>query len=359
YVTGHSMGGFMSYRLAYDLSDMITAIAPVAGLAVQPAGEKPGHPVSILHQHAVDDTIVDLSGTMNGAYSMKESLEMWKNINGIKASPVTEKDRYGTLVRQWKDAEGGVEIRSILYQEGGHAWPIGATERAASFFYTHPSRETQLVMETQSETGIIHNMDPLVFHANISNPDSVKKVRLVSNGKEIQETDQSPFQLSFIPNMNTHYDMYMIAELADGSTVASINTVSCTICRKNIAQNAQVITSGDENDSLPGKHALDGNMRTRWSSEWDDDQYIQIDLGSKKTVSGFSLLWETAYGRAYELQVSDDGTEWSRVYQEDDSDGGTDFIAVDPVDTRHVRLIGKKRGTKWGYSLYEFMVHGS
>jgi polyhydroxybutyrate depolymerase len=54
YATGLSNGAMMAYRLAIEASDLVTAIAPVAG-AMRFPGQSPGRPVPVLHFHSVDD----------------------------------------------------------------------------------------------------------------------------------------------------------------------------------------------------------------------------------------------------------------------------------------------------------------
>ncbi|WP_051815759.1 discoidin domain-containing protein, partial [Glycomyces tenuis] len=61
--------------------------------------------------------------------------------------------------------------------------------------------------------------------------------------------------------------------------------------------------------------ATDGDLSTRWASEWADPQWIQVDLGQRTAFDTVQLVWETSYASAYEIQVSDDGQNWSTVYQ--------------------------------------------
>jgi len=70
------------------------------------------------------------------------------------------------------------------------------------------------------------------------------------------------------------------------------------------------------------------------------------------------LCWETAYGRAYSIQVSNDASSWSDVYGTTTGDGGVDDITLAAsASGRHVRMLGTQRGTAYGYSLYELEVY--
>jgi hypothetical protein len=98
-------------------------------------------------------------------------------------------------------------------------------------------------------------------------------------------------------------------------------------------------------------------MDSRWSSLYEDPQWIYVDLGSKVNFDQVKLYWEAAYGASYEIQVSDDAVNWTMVFAENNGDGGEDLINFSPVSAQYVRMLGTTRGTQWGYSLYEFEVY--
>ncbi|CAM4098074.1 penicillin acylase family protein [Kibdelosporangium persicum] len=107
----------------------------------------------------------------------------------------------------------------------------------------------------------------------------------------------------------------------------------------------------------PARHAVDGDLRTRWASDWSDNQSLTVDLGLVQPVSRAVLRWEAAYGKSYRLETSADGSSWRSVYSTTAGDGGVDTVTFPPVDARYVRFVGVQRGTNWGYSLYELEVH--
>ncbi len=119
-------------------------------------------------------------------------------------------------------------------------------------------------------------------------------------------------------------------------------------------------TSSNEWRKFTSNPALvhDGNPQTRWSSSYQDDSWIQVDLGQAQRIAQVRLTWEAAYGRAFQIKVSEDGTNWETVFTETEGDGGEDRIRFTPVTARYVRLQGQERATQWGYSLYEFEVFG-
>ena len=117
-----------------------------------------------------------------------------------------------------------------------------------------------------------------------------------------------------------------------------------------------VKASSVQEAGLEAKYAIDGDEDTRWSSAWKDKQYIYIDLGDKKSFTTVVLNWETAYGESYEIQISDDGVNWKTIYATTSSMGGEDIIPVGKQKARYVKMYGIKRGTEWGFSLWEFQV---
>jgi hypothetical protein len=126
-----------------------------------------------------------------------------------------------------------------------------------------------------------------------------------------------------------------------------------------LSQGRQATASSTEAAAFAASAAVDGNLTsTRWSSQWSDNQWFQVDLGRSAQVSRIVLTWEAAYGKAYDIQLSDNGTDWRTVRSVTAGDGGTDDLAVSGTG-RYVRLQGVTRATGYGYSLWEFQVYGS
>ena len=126
----------------------------------------------------------------------------------------------------------------------------------------------------------------------------------------------------------------------------------------NLALNKPVKASTDESANNQAMYAVDGDKATRWSSQYNDPQWIYVDLGSTQNISRVILRWEAAYGKKYKIQVSTgDLNNWTDVCGVKASDGDVDDLAFKPVNARYVRVYGTERSTEWGYSLYEFEVY--
>ncbi|WP_262286079.1 discoidin domain-containing protein [Micromonospora sp. MA102] len=124
----------------------------------------------------------------------------------------------------------------------------------------------------------------------------------------------------------------------------------------NAAQGRPATASSTENAGTPAGAAVDGSATTRWASAASDPQWLQVDLGSVRTLCRVVLSWEAAYGRAYQIQTSTDGAAWTTVYATTTGDGGTDTLTVSGSG-RYVRMYGTARATGWGYSLWELTVN--
>ena len=93
YFTGLSNGGFMSYRMACELSERVAAIASVAGMDF--ADEDacvPTQPVSVLHIHGTNDGTVPYNGASQGwsLPSAPESVKRWAGRAGCDVDEVTD-----------------------------------------------------------------------------------------------------------------------------------------------------------------------------------------------------------------------------------------------------------------------------
>lgn len=121
-----------------------------------------------------------------------------------------------------------------------------------------------------------------------------------------------------------------------------------------LSQGKPTTASSVELDETPPAAATDGDPGTRWSSEFADPQWLQVDLGDTATISQVTLRWEAAYASAFQIQVSATPSgPWQTIYQTAAGTGGTQHLAVSGTG-RHVRVHGTARGTGWGYSLWEF-----
>lgn len=118
--------------------------------------------------------------------------------------------------------------------------------------------------------------------------------------------------------------------------------------------------------------AIDNNAGgTRWASSTDapmtdaekNDQWWQVDLGQRRIFNKIQIVWEGAWGKSFDIQMSNDAEIWTTIKEirnQDISAGPfpyTQDIDLDEDKTaRYVRFQGIERGTGYAYSFYEFRV---
>jgi poly(hydroxyalkanoate) depolymerase family esterase len=139
YSTGFSMGGMMSYVLACQVSDKITAIGPDAGYPVgQNASScKPSVPVPVCHVHGADDNFVKVS-------DLPPWIKKFAEVDKCQSSPKTttgakyKKDDYSPC-------ENGNEVICYTITGMAHAYAtsstngFSATDTFWAFFKRHPA----------------------------------------------------------------------------------------------------------------------------------------------------------------------------------------------------------------------------
>lgn len=129
YVTGHSNGGFMTYRLFSELADKITAVAPVAGLMFDMPYPKPSRRIPIIHFHAIDDPSVAYRGMYLGSYtchSAIDGLAYWAEQFGHTAEPDTIYNQNNVLGLRWPSPDGKSDFVLYTTPTGRHDWLTSA-----------------------------------------------------------------------------------------------------------------------------------------------------------------------------------------------------------------------------------------
>lgn len=127
YVMGHSNGGFMSYRMAYEHSDAIAAIASLAGANHLDQRDPPPYPVHVLQIHGTDDATIGYRGGEFGGNrhpSAMASVTRWARYNGCDMSRSSREMR--DLDTSLPGHETGVMKINTGCKDGGSAelWTI-------------------------------------------------------------------------------------------------------------------------------------------------------------------------------------------------------------------------------------------
>ena len=128
---------------------------------------------------------------------------------------------------------------------------------------------------------------------------------------------------------------------------------------KNLALGKPCTESSHENAGTLKENATDGDITTRWGSEHHDNEWLQVDLGENASIYKVRIRWETSYAAEYRIELRN--TENGDVtYSKTGTGKANDWteLTLDDHQGRYVRLVGVKRGTSYGTSLYELEVYG-
>jgi hypothetical protein len=130
----------------------------------------------------------------------------------------------------------------------------------------------------------------------------------------------------------------------------------------NLALGKKIEASGSESDATKPAAAVDGKLDTRWSSRFQDNEWIAVDLGNCYRIHTLTLRWEAAYATEYQIQVSDDGIHYNTIQTITNAKGGVQNIDLrsnlQSIPARYVRIVCLKRNTGYGSSLWEIEVYG-
>lgn len=166
YVAGKSDGGLMTYRLGAELSDILAAIAPIAGSMGGRYNEdhpfyvipEPEYPLPVIVFHGMKDEVVPYNGgwtegiIMNTKFyclSVNESVAFWVEHNQCDIIPQVNVSESGNIiVKTYANGSSGSEV--ILYSvvNGGHEWfgsesepcEISINDLMWEFFEKHPKQ---------------------------------------------------------------------------------------------------------------------------------------------------------------------------------------------------------------------------
>lgn len=126
----------------------------------------------------------------------------------------------------------------------------------------------------------------------------------------------------------------------------------------NKAVNRHVYASSSFRPTYPAAYAVDSNIATYWNSKSNHAEWIAVQFEKPYTIEGIKLNWGSIYPREYEMQVSDNGTDWTTVYSQINGKLGMHVFDIEPTTTSYLKFNGLKRNTSsGGYILKEFEAY--
>lgn len=107
--------------------------------------------------------------------------------------------------------------------------------------------------------------------------------------------------------------------------------------------------------ALPG-HApecvIDGDAATGWRSEPAGPQWLSLDFQQAREYGGLTIQWDPiAPARAFEVEVSDDGEQWTQVYSAQQAAGPRSYIYLPATESRYLRLQLRRGRDEQGFGV--------
>jgi polyhydroxybutyrate depolymerase len=158
FVAGMSNGGFMSYTLGCERSDIFKAVASVTGTMSGYDWENcsPEYKIPVMQISGTIDRTVPWDGTMNtafgwgGAPHILDVMEFWSDLNActkdelINIPDIDKSDNSTVSLTKKKGGSYNNEVWFYKIEGGGHDWPgawgnkdIDASEEIWKFFDLH------------------------------------------------------------------------------------------------------------------------------------------------------------------------------------------------------------------------------
>lgn len=120
YITGHSNGGAMTFRMACELASELAAAAPFAGYMPKNSGCKPAQPLHVLEVHGDLDPAVPYAESVD-SLGAKGALDLWAKHDGCTT---VEAGSPLDLVGDLMGAETTVERRGGCFAGSAELWTM-------------------------------------------------------------------------------------------------------------------------------------------------------------------------------------------------------------------------------------------
>jgi chondroitin AC lyase len=109
---------------------------------------------------------------------------------------------------------------------------------------------------------------------------------------------------------------------------------------------------------------VDGDLKTRWSSEYAEPQEVILKLRAPVRIKTLRLHWESASAARYCVSVSTNGNDWSSVHlylkDKGKAEPRVDEVTLNAVPAQWIKLdLISRINKQWGFSLYEVEVRAA
>jgi hypothetical protein len=268
-------------------------------------------------------------------------------------------DQYGAIYPltgiSWSVSGGGTIDQNGLFTSTSSLYPVIVTAKALGFTATDtlrsgsPSVLTTLVISPAMVSIPTNVTQQFTVSAKDQFGDPYTPVGAVwsaSNGGVINGNG-----MFTAGNTGGLYEI----KLTRGNVIAgALVAVKATPTNLALNKPATASTTNGVNNAAAG---VDGNAGTRWESAAADNQTFSVDLQNTFDLTRIVLIWEAAYAKTYDVQVSSDGVTYTTIYSQFTGNGKTEDFPVSGT-AKYVRIKCNQRATNYGFSFYELQVYG-
>ena len=185
YVTGFSMGGFMSNRLACELGDRVAAIASVAGTLGSGVSCPAPPPIPVFHLHGTADATVGFSSNGFGMNAL-EVVDHWVEKNDCDTAALIDTmpgagGTYTTVRYRYENGVAGSEVQFFEVLGAGHSAMFNLEDYSTTaeiwrFFRPKTNEQAESPVDTTSIARAARDLDlvvapnPAMDHIAVSSP---------------------------------------------------------------------------------------------------------------------------------------------------------------------------------------------
>lgn len=147
------------------------------------------------------------------------------------------------------------------------------------------------------------------------------------------------------------------SDLAASPVTTATYVINSAPLRFTIPRNAVTASSAQNKAG----NTVDGLLLTRWLVD-GDGQWLRYDLQAKRLLSHMRIAWYRGHTVRYrfEIQVSEDGSNFSTAFSGESSGGGTARETYDIPDAaaRYVRIVGHGSSANQSTGIAETEIYG-
>ncbi len=276
----------------------------------------------------------------------------WDGTGGIGDADLRDSD-WGNVVlsyRQWSDPDDAAAIFDEGWTKGWGTMTTSSTN-GITYFVTHSHRTYgDIVWSVTADypTARVYDKEGVKTHIAY-NPTDAEITVHYSDGTNLVVPARQ-MKVEGVTSAAYNY-VYPVDD--------SEPDLREQLVMKNLALGKSCTESSHENEGTKKEGATDGNLGTRWGSAHKDNEWLQVDLEENANIYKVRVRWEASYASEYRIELRDteDGAPTYSMTGAGKSNDWTE-LAMGDHKGRYVRLVGVKRGTGYGTSLFELEVYG-